>query len=101
MLKIKALISRAVSLPVAGVCRKDPVNSGGQREGGSPAAMPNVPGALGAGWQPEGEGLQRRVPEIPPERPRGCLRRAGRASLLENLSNMLLGNNSSYVGNAF
>lgn len=63
--------------------------------------MPNAPGAVGADWQPEGAGLQCRCAEIPPECQQGCLQRASQASLLENLSNMLPGNNSSYVGNAF
>lgn len=92
MLKIKALISRVVLLPVAGVYQKNTINSGRQWEGAglaldgsSPGAMPNAPGAVGAGWQPEGVGLQRRFSEIPPECQQGCLRRASQASLLENL----------------
>lgn len=31
--------------------------------------MPDAPGAVGAGWQPEGAGLQRRLAEIPPRVP--------------------------------
>lgn len=44
MLKIKALISRVVLLPVAGVYQKDTINSGRQWEGAGLAPDGSTPG---------------------------------------------------------